>query len=107
MLEYVGREDSQVKVNGSRLELADLETTLLAQPSVADCAVCAVTGADGLVSQLVAYVVPRGHEESRRHGAGPAGRVRRVHAAGDFQDLGRAAAERRRQGGPLTIGRQT
>ncbi|GIH75489.1 hypothetical protein Plo01_19180 [Planobispora longispora] len=62
VLEYVGREDSQVKVNGSRLELADLETTLLAQPSVADCAVCAVTGADGLVSQLVAYVVPRGHE---------------------------------------------
>ncbi|MFC4057205.1 amino acid adenylation domain-containing protein [Planomonospora corallina] len=60
VLEYGGRGDSQVKVNGSRLELAEVEAVLAAQASVADCAVSAVTGADGLVSRLVAHVVPRG-----------------------------------------------
>ncbi|GAA4196886.1 hypothetical protein GCM10022252_44920 [Streptosporangium oxazolinicum] len=59
VLEFLGRGDSQVKFNGSRLELADLEETLAAQGSVAECAVRAEVDADGLVTRLVAYVVPR------------------------------------------------
>lgn len=59
VLEFRGRGDSQVKFNGSRLELADLEETLAAQGSVAECAVRAEVDADGLVTRLVAYIVPR------------------------------------------------
>ncbi|MEU4254233.1 AMP-binding protein, partial [Amycolatopsis sp. NPDC026612] len=57
-LEFLGRKDFQVKFKGIRLELGDLEATLSAHESVAECAVVAVPGANGLVSRLVAYVVP-------------------------------------------------
>jgi len=59
-LEYAGRRDHQVKLAGTRLELAAVEAALAELPSVADCAVLAVTGAGGLVDRLVAYVVSRG-----------------------------------------------
>jgi amino acid adenylation domain-containing protein len=58
-LEFRGRADFQVKFNGIRLELTDIEAALTAHESVAECAVVALTGADGLVSRLVGYVVPR------------------------------------------------
>ncbi|WP_410619980.1 non-ribosomal peptide synthetase [Amycolatopsis sp. cmx-8-4] len=57
-LEFLGRKDFQVKFNGIRLELGDLEAALSAHDSVAECAVVAVPGAHGLVARLVAYVVP-------------------------------------------------
>ncbi|XVQ84309.1 amino acid adenylation domain-containing protein [Microbispora siamensis] len=59
VLEFRGRGDSRVKFNGSRLELTDVEEVLAAQESVAECAVRAEADADGLVTRLVAYVVPR------------------------------------------------
>jgi amino acid adenylation domain-containing protein len=58
-LEFRGRGDFQVKFNGIRLELTDIEAALTAHESVAECAVVAVTGPDGLVARLVGYVVPR------------------------------------------------
>jgi hypothetical protein len=58
-LEFRGRGDFQVKFNGIRLELTDIEAALTAHESVAECAVVALTGQDGLVSRLVGYVVPR------------------------------------------------
>ncbi|QFU93303.1 AMP-binding protein [Amycolatopsis sp. YIM 10] len=57
VLEFRGRADSQVKVLGMRMELGEVEAALAAHPSIADCAVIGVPGADGLVSQLLAYVV--------------------------------------------------
>ncbi|MEU0793659.1 AMP-binding protein [Amycolatopsis sp. NPDC005961] len=57
-LEFLGRQDLQVKFQGVRVELTDLETALAGCESVAECAVTAVAGADGLVSRLVAHVVP-------------------------------------------------
>ncbi|MBB0242672.1 AMP-binding protein [Streptomyces alkaliphilus] len=60
LLEFKGREDSRIKLLGSRLELTDVETVLAADASVVECAVAARTGPDGLVGRLVAYVVPRG-----------------------------------------------
>ncbi|MFI2652178.1 AMP-binding protein [Micromonospora fulviviridis] len=59
-LEYLGRRDQQVKLAGYRLELAAVETTLADHPLVADCAAVPVTDFDGLVSRLLAFVVPRG-----------------------------------------------
>ncbi|GAA1997253.1 amino acid adenylation domain-containing protein [Catenulispora subtropica] len=58
-LEYRGRKDSQVKLLGSRLELADVEAALAGHESVAECAVVAVADQDGLAVRLVVCVVPR------------------------------------------------
>lgn len=60
LLEFRGRRDQQVKIQGHRLELAEVEAMLLEHESVAECAVLAVPGADGIVTRLAAYVVPRG-----------------------------------------------
>lgn len=57
-LEFRGRRDHQVKIHGTRLELTDLEAALAAHPSVRECAVVPIADRDGLVSRLVAYVVP-------------------------------------------------
>ncbi|MCA2208204.1 non-ribosomal peptide synthetase [Nocardia rosealba] len=55
-LEYVGRSDLQVKLNGQRIELGEVEAVLARQPGVAQAAAAVVpgTGAD----RLVGYVVP-------------------------------------------------
>jgi amino acid adenylation domain-containing protein len=59
LLEFRGRRDQQVKIQGHRLELAEVESLLLEHGSIAECAVLAVTGPDGIVTKLAAYVVPR------------------------------------------------
>jgi non-ribosomal peptide synthetase component F len=65
LLEFRGRGDFQVKFHGTRVELTDVEATLLTHESVADCAVIGVPNADGLVTRLVAYVVPRRAADGR------------------------------------------
>ncbi|MGV9599908.1 amino acid adenylation domain-containing protein [Streptosporangium sandarakinum] len=59
LLEFHGRRDHQVKVNGVRLELGDVESALAAHGSVAECAVVAVSGRHRQVAGLAAYVVLR------------------------------------------------
>lgn len=56
-LEFRGRGDLQVKFQGVRVELTDIETALAEHDSVAECAVTAVTNGEGLVTRLVAHVV--------------------------------------------------
>jgi amino acid adenylation domain-containing protein len=58
LLEFRGRRDLQVKFYGTRVELTDIEAALAAHDSVAECAVVALTDRHGLVSRLVAHVVP-------------------------------------------------
>ncbi|MFC4374718.1 non-ribosomal peptide synthase/polyketide synthase [Nocardia halotolerans] len=55
-LEYVGRTDLQVKLNGQRIELGEVEAALRRQPGVAQAAVAVVSdeGADRLVGYVVA-----------------------------------------------------
>jgi amino acid adenylation domain-containing protein/thioester reductase-like protein len=57
VIEYVGRADDQLKINGFRLHPLDIESTLRGHPSVADVAVVSEQLDDGLV-RLVAYIVP-------------------------------------------------
>ncbi|MEV8318098.1 amino acid adenylation domain-containing protein [Streptomyces sp. NPDC059900] len=55
-IEFLGREDSQVKIGGHRIELGDVEAALLGCPGVAG-AVVAAEGDRGR-SRLVAHVLP-------------------------------------------------
>lgn len=57
-LEFRGRRDLQVKFQGTRVELTDIESAIAEHESVAECAVVAVANAEGLVNRLVAHVVP-------------------------------------------------
>ncbi|MEL7355553.1 MAG: amino acid adenylation domain-containing protein [Cyanobacteria bacterium J06560_6] len=54
-LEFLGREDFQVKVNGYRIELGEIESALQQYPAIESAVVEAV----GTPPQLVAYVVPK------------------------------------------------
>ncbi|MFE3546765.1 non-ribosomal peptide synthase/polyketide synthase [Nocardia sp. NPDC059177] len=56
-LEYLGRNDDQVKLRGFRIELGEIEAALLAQPSVRQAVVLVHADAHR-GDQLVAYLVP-------------------------------------------------
>jgi amino acid adenylation domain-containing protein/FkbM family methyltransferase len=68
-LVFVGRADLQVKLNGVRIELEEIERTLSAHPAVADAGV-AVAGI-GDDQRLIGYVAVQ-----RAHAASAAGRPR-------------------------------
>lgn len=56
-LYFEGRQDSQIKLHGYRIELADIEENLVALDGVRDCAVVPVSR-HGTVQFLAAFVVP-------------------------------------------------
>ncbi len=58
LLHCLGRRDGQIKVNGVRFELAEIEAALTAVDGVAAAAVSPVADADGQKT-LVAHVVPQ------------------------------------------------
>ena len=64
-MEFLGRDDHQVKVRGFRIELGEIEAALVRHPGVQDAvAVLHVTGEGGPASgredrEIVGYVVPR------------------------------------------------
>jgi D-alanine--poly(phosphoribitol) ligase subunit 1 len=55
-VEYLGREDHQVKIRGLRIELGEIEERIRAFPGVADCAVIVSRHSESVVL-LIAYVV--------------------------------------------------
>jgi amino acid adenylation domain-containing protein len=55
---YLGRRDGQVKLNGLRIELAEIEHHLRCHPDIEDALVTKEGAADKAL--LVAYLVPRG-----------------------------------------------
>jgi len=58
-IEFLGREDFQVKIQGYRIELGEIETALNQHPSVRLAAVNAVGETPGR-KRLVAYIAPNG-----------------------------------------------
>ncbi len=57
-LEFLGRIDGQLKINGFRVETGEIEHVLLAHKAVREAAVVGRTDVNG-AKQLVAFVVPR------------------------------------------------
>ncbi len=58
-IEFLGREDTQVKIQGFRIELGEIESALEQHPAVRS-AVAAAAGEQRSDRRLVAYVVPGG-----------------------------------------------
>ena len=67
-IEFLGREDFQVKMQGYRIELGEIEAALAEHPRVR-AAVVAVVGEPRGDKRLVAYVVAGGDEEPSTCGA--------------------------------------
>jgi pyochelin synthetase len=57
-IEFLGREDSQIKLNGYRIELGEIEAPLRRHPGVRDALVAVDTNPTTGRRQLVAYLVP-------------------------------------------------
>ncbi|MFH0246322.1 amino acid adenylation domain-containing protein [Streptomyces sp. HK10] len=57
VLEYLGRNDRQVKIRGHRVEVGEVELALTAHRDVAECCVVTTTDQAGQ-QQLAAYLVP-------------------------------------------------
>ncbi|MES1160911.1 MAG: MupA/Atu3671 family FMN-dependent luciferase-like monooxygenase, partial [Bacteroidota bacterium] len=57
-IEYIGRKDDQVKIQGHRIELGEIEAALLHNQTIESCAVTSRDGAYG-EKELVAYIVSR------------------------------------------------
>src|SRR5262249_56328915 len=62
-LEFVGREESQIKIRGHRMEIAEVECRLSEHRAVRDAAVLAQPGPDG-EPRLVAFIVAREGEDA-------------------------------------------
>ncbi|MFH1058839.1 MAG: AMP-binding protein, partial [Pseudomonadota bacterium] len=59
LLQFMGREDRQVKIRGNRIELAEVEAAISAHPLVKRVAVAAIDPFGDGNRLLAAYVVPR------------------------------------------------
>jgi len=55
-IEYLGREDHQVKIRGLRIELGEIENTIRDYPAISDC-VCVARKYSENVTLIIAYMV--------------------------------------------------
>jgi amino acid adenylation domain-containing protein len=65
-IKLLGRNDSQVKVRGHRIEVAEIEMALLAHPQIEEAAVVALEERPSELA-LAAYVVPKGASAPGSH----------------------------------------
>jgi tyrocidine synthetase-3 len=58
-VEYLGREDHQVKIRGLRIELGEIENRIRECPGIVDCVVVTKKYSESVIL-IVAYMVPKG-----------------------------------------------
>jgi amino acid adenylation domain-containing protein len=75
-IEFLGREDFQVKINGYRIELGEIEATLKQHPTIREAVVTAVEQEQGHKS-LIGYVVPEIDTDSQQKTEIAQGELRR------------------------------
>jgi epothilone synthetase B len=96
-IEFLGREDSQVKIQGHRIELGEIESALAALPEVRAAVVTAVGEPRG-EKRLVAYVVPAPPAPGGGEGGGSTGAATEASltsgAVAQAEAAGLSAAER-------------
>ncbi|KAG0133500.1 hypothetical protein HOY82DRAFT_640839 [Tuber indicum] len=63
-LEFVGRQDGQVKIRGQRIEIGEIASALLRSKKVTDAVATPVRRGPQDAYQLIAFVVPHGLESS-------------------------------------------
>eukprot|EP00833_Pecoramyces_ruminatium_P002398 jgi/Orpsp1_1/1176430/evm.model.c7180000057555.1 len=63
-IEYLGRMDSQVKINGQRVELGEIESKVLEMPEIQQCVVINVKKENGK-QYLVCYYIPNINEKEK------------------------------------------
>jgi acyl-coenzyme A synthetase/AMP-(fatty) acid ligase len=56
-IEFLGRKDSQIKFNGFRVELSEIEKAIKNYPSIIDCVVDIVTSDESKQKKIISYVV--------------------------------------------------
>ena len=81
-IDFLGREDNQVKINGYRIELGEITAALNRLPGVSDALVSVQHNPTTRSRQLVAHVVPAGRRERREHSDDP-GSWRSLLASGE------------------------
>ncbi|HSK72113.1 MAG TPA: AMP-binding protein, partial [Pyrinomonadaceae bacterium] len=62
-LECLGRQDFQIKIRGNRVELGEIEASLISNPNVRECSVIGREDQPGQI-RLVAYIVARQKSDS-------------------------------------------
>jgi D-alanine--poly(phosphoribitol) ligase subunit 1 len=68
-IEYLGREDHQVKIRGLRIELGEIENTIREYPGISDCVTVVKKYSENVIL-IIAYVVCRAEvdfESLKRH----------------------------------------
>ena len=65
-LVYVGRKDSQVKINGFRIELGEIEAAIVAHPALVQACVIAHAESSGAARLAAYYVAKTGPEPAAR-----------------------------------------
>jgi amino acid adenylation domain-containing protein len=84
-IEFLGREDFQVKLNGYRIELGEISAALRRQPGVGEALVTVATNPQTGRRQLAAYVTPAAGQDGPEPDGAESTRWR------DAVDAGRAA----------------